>query len=178
LSSPDPKNDYIPRDWSPDGASLLYWEGDNTKALGYFGVYPLTGDSKPYRLFEELPSNIPDARFSPDGKWIAFTSDQSGHSEIYIAPFGRPGVPVQISTNGGQNARWMPDGNHLLYMATDHQVITVPLELGATVQAGERGRCSGCHLPPQTALWSLMLHAMAKDFCWRCRLDAPVRRSP
>ena len=138
LNSPDPKNDYIPRDWSPDGTSLLYWEGDNTKALGYFGVYPLTGNSKPYRLFEELPSTIPDARFSPDGKWIAFTSDQSGHSEIYVAPFGRSGAPVQISTNGGQNPRWMPDGRHLLYMAPDHQVITVPLELGAVVQAGEQ----------------------------------------
>ncbi len=138
LSSPDPKNDYVPRDWSPDGTSLLYWEADNEKALGYFGVYPLSGNSKPYRLFEELPSTIPDARFSPDGKWIAFTSDQSGHSEIYVAPFGRPGAPVQISTNGGQNARWMPDGKHLLYMAPDHQVITVPLELGATVQAAEQ----------------------------------------
>ena len=138
LSSPDPKNDYIPRDWSPDGTSLLYWEGDNEKGSGYFGVYPLTGNSKPYRLFEELPSTIPDARFSPDGKWIAFTSDQSGHSEIYVAPFGRAGVPVQISTNGGQNARWMPDGKHLLYMAPDHQVITVSLELGAAVQAGEQ----------------------------------------
>lgn len=173
LSSPDPRNDYIPRDWSPDGTSLLYWESDNTKALGYFGVYPLTGNSKPYRLFEELPSNIPDARFSPDGKWIAFTSDQSGHSEIYVAPFGRPGAPVQISTNGGQNARWMPDGKHLLYMATDHQVITVPLELGATVQAGEQRALF--RLPP-TPSNSPLEFDVARDGK-RLLLAAPVGRA-
>jgi Tol biopolymer transport system component len=117
--------------------------------LGYFGVYPLTGNSKPYRLFEELPSNIPDARFSPDRKWIAFTSDHSGHSEIYVAPFGRPGAPVQISTNGGQNARWMPDGKHLLYMAPDHEVINVSLDLGATVQPGQQRPLFHLPSPPK-----------------------------
>jgi eukaryotic-like serine/threonine-protein kinase len=186
LNSPNTKNDYIPRDWSPDGTSLLYWEADNEKRLGYFGVYPLTGNSQPHRLFEELPSNrdarVPsnmrDARFSPDGKWIAFTSDQPGHSEIYVAPFGRPDTPVQISTNGGRNARWMPDGKHLLYMAPDHQVITVPLELGDTVQAGAQRCCSSCHPPLQIATWSLMLHAMEKDFWWRRRLDVRARLSP
>jgi len=138
LSSPDPKNDYIPRDWSPDGTSLLYWEADNERAFGYFGVYPLKDNSKPYRVFEQLPSNIPDARFAPNGKWIAFTSDQSGHSEIYVAPFGRPGAPVQISTNGGQNARWLPDGKHLLYMTPNGRVVSVSLDFGATAQAGEQ----------------------------------------
>ena len=160
LSSPNPENDYYPRDWSPDDTSLLYWEFDNEKATGYFGVYPLVGNAKPYRLFNGLPSNIADARFSPDGKWIAFTSDHSGQSEVYVAPFGRAGAPVQISTAGGQNARWMPDGKHLLYMAPDHQVITVPLGLGATVEAGQQ---RALFQLPVTSLKSPLEFDVARD---------------
>jgi len=146
LSSPDPKNDYVPMDWSPDGAALLYWESDNQNQIGRYGVYPLAANAKPYPLFENLTRNVQDARFSPDGKWIAFSSDQSGRSEVYVAPFGTSGRAVQVSTKGGQNVRWMPDGKHLLYLAADYWVVSTALKLGENAQAV--GQHSLFQLPP------------------------------
>jgi len=171
LSSPNPKNDYVAVDWSPDGKALLYWESDNETASGRFGIYPLIGNSKPQLLFEKQSSNLPDARFSPDGKWIAFISDRSGRSEIYVAPFGRPGAPVQISTHGGQNVRWTPDGKNLLYMAADYQIIRIPLGLGATVQAGEQSVLF--QLPPIPGMNSPLGFEVAPDGK-RLLVNAPV----
>jgi Tol biopolymer transport system component len=138
LRSPDLRNHYVPMDWSPDGAALLYWESDNQNQIGRYGVYPLAANARPYRLFENLTSNVRDARFSPDGKWIAFSSDQSGRSEVYVAPFGTSGGAVQVSTKGGQNVRWMPDGKHLLYLAADYRVVSTALKLGENAQAAEQ----------------------------------------
>lgn len=138
LSSPDPKNDYVPMDWSPDGAALLYWESDNQDGVCRYGVYPVAANAKPYPLFEKLTSHVRDARFSPDGKWIAFSSDQSGRSEVYVAAFGTSGRAVQVSTKGGQNVRWMPDGKRLLYLGADYRVVSTTLKLGENAQAVEQ----------------------------------------
>ena len=146
LGSPELRNDYIPMDWSSDGAALLYWESDNQNQIGHYSIYPLTGSARPYPLFEKLTSNVPDARFSPDGKWIAFSSDQSGRSEVYLAPFGTSGRAVQLSTKGGQNVRWMPDGKHLLYLAADYRVVSTALKLGENAQIVEQH--SLFQLPP------------------------------
>ena len=146
LRSLDPRNDYSPMDWSSDGAALLYWESDNQDPIGHYSIYALAANAKPNPLFEKLTSNVPDARFSPDGKWIAFSSDQSGRSEVYVAPFGTAGTPVQISTKGGQNVRWMPDGKHLLYLAADYRVVSTALKLGENAQAVEQH--SLFQLPP------------------------------
>jgi len=70
LPSPDPRNDYVPMDWSPDGTALLYWEADNQNQIGRYSIYPLAGNSKPYPVFGKLTSNVPDARFSPDGNGL------------------------------------------------------------------------------------------------------------
>jgi dipeptidyl aminopeptidase/acylaminoacyl peptidase len=82
LASPDPRNNYFPMDWSSDGAALLYWEFDNRNQFGRYVIYPLAANARPYPLFEKLTSNVGDARFSPAGKWMAFSADQSGRSEV------------------------------------------------------------------------------------------------
>ena len=138
LGSPDLRNNYVPMDWSPDGAALLYWEFDNQNQIGRYGIYPLAANVEPYPLFGTLTSNVRDARFSPDGKWIAFSSDQSGRSEVYVAPFGTSGRAVQVSPKGGQNVRWMPDGKHLLYLAADYRVVSTTLKLGENAPAVEQ----------------------------------------
>jgi serine/threonine protein kinase len=173
LPSRDPRNDYVPMDWSPDGTALLYWEADNQNQIGRYSIYPLAGNSKPYPLFGKLTSNVPDARFSPDGKWIAFSSDQSGRSEVYVAPFGSSGTAVQISTKGGQNVRWMPDGKHLLYLAADHQVVSTALALGENAQAVEEHALFQVPPAPANSAFAFEIAPAGK----RLLVTAPVGRA-
>jgi Tol biopolymer transport system component len=174
FGSLDLRNDYVPMDWSSDGAALLYWESDNQNQIGHYSIYALAANAKPYPVFEKLTSNVPDARFSPDGKWIAFSSDQSGRSEVYVAPFGPSGTAVQISTKGGQNVRWMPDGKHLLYLAADYRVVSTALKLGENAQAVEQH--SMFQLPPTRNENGALCFEIAPDRK-RLLLAAPVGRA-
>jgi serine/threonine protein kinase/Tol biopolymer transport system component len=173
LASPDSRNDYFPMDWSPDGTALLYWESDNQNQIGRYSIYPLAGNSKPYPLFGKMTSNVADARFSPDGKWIAFSSDQTERSEVYIAPLAGSGTAVQISTKGGQNVRWMPYGKHLLYLAADHQVVSTALALGEDAQAVEEHALFQLPLTPANSPLAFEIAPDGK----RLLLAAPVGRA-
>ncbi|HKU28479.1 MAG TPA: protein kinase, partial [Candidatus Sulfotelmatobacter sp.] len=168
----DPGNDYFPLDWSPNGTELLYWEIDNQNQIGRYGIYSITGNSKLYLVSGKL-TNVPDARFSPDGKWIALTSDESGRSEVYVAPLGASSARAKISTKGGENVRWMPDGKHLLYLAADHQVVRAVLKLGESAQVVEQH--SLFQLPPTPTNGQLSFE-IAPDGK-RLLLAAPVGRS-
>ena len=89
---------------------------------------PVSGDKKPIALvttsFDER-----DGQFSPDVRWVAFSSNESGRSEIYVQPFPGPGGKVQISTNGGAQPRWRHDGKEIFYIAADNTLISVPIKL-------------------------------------------------
>ena len=63
----------------------------------------------------ETPANEDEGRFSPDGKWIAYTSDQSGRGEVYVQGYPTPGERVQVSTNGGGRPLWRRDGRELFF---------------------------------------------------------------
>src|SRR5262249_2173060 len=97
-----------PLDWSFDGRFLLYRSTD-PKTLHDLWALPMDGDRTPFPVvrtnFQER-----DGQFSPDAKWIAYQSDESGRFEIYIQPFPGPGERVPISTNGGAQVRWRSDG--------------------------------------------------------------------
>src|SRR5262249_36630314 len=96
LKSTTPNN---PTDWSRDGHFILYDNAD-PKTLYDMWVLPLMGDRKP-QPFLQTPFNEQGGRFSPDGKWIAYISDESGRSEVYVQSFPPTGAKWQISTNGG-----------------------------------------------------------------------------
>jgi dipeptidyl aminopeptidase/acylaminoacyl peptidase len=99
---------------------------------------PLNEDRKPVAVvqteFEER-----DAQFSPDGKWIAYQSNESGRFEIYIQPFPGPGRREQASTNGGAQVRWRRDGKELFYIALDGRLMAVPIQARSNDQAFEVG---------------------------------------
>jgi Tol biopolymer transport system component len=76
-------------------------------------------------------------QFSPDGKWIAYSSTESGRWEIYVQPFPGPGTKSLVSTAGGISARWGPDGKELLYIALDDQLMAVPIQLASDGQSAE-----------------------------------------
>jgi hypothetical protein len=89
-------------------------------------VLPLTGERKPY-LFLQTEFNETHAQFSPDGRFVCYTSDESGRAEVYVQSFPAAGGKWQISTGGGDQAQWRRDGKELFYMAPDKNLMAVPI---------------------------------------------------
>jgi len=123
-----------PRDWSSDGKFILF-ERSDPKTGSYLWVLPLFGDRKPIPFhqteFQEL-----DGRFSPNGRWIAYDSNESGKREVYVQPFPASAGKWQISTNGGSDPIWRPDGKELFYLATDGKIMAELVKADATFEAG------------------------------------------
>jgi serine/threonine protein kinase/Tol biopolymer transport system component len=130
LKSDHPKT---PTDWSSDGRFLLYYDQDPTTKFDLW-VLPLSGDKKPIP-FLQTEFNELEGVFSPDGKWIAYQSDESGRYEVYVQPFPAGGKS-QISRSGGTRPRWRRDGRELFYLDTDGKMMAVDLRTGASFQAG------------------------------------------
>jgi len=122
-----------PYDWSPDGQSLIYRSVSLQTKADIF-VLPLTGERKPVP-FVQTPFNEYDARLSPDGKWLAYVSDQSGRREVYVDRFPGGGQRSQISNSGGRAPRWHPNGRELFYLA-DQKLMALPVKSGDKFEAG------------------------------------------
>jgi Tol biopolymer transport system component len=113
----DPEGRYVlPMSWSPDGRFLLYVESDSetrgTNANNDLWVLPTDG-SEP-RVFLQTEFSEIDPRFSPDGRWVAYSSNQSGPNEVYVRPFEGAGE-FQISADGGASPEWNPTGGQLFF---------------------------------------------------------------
>jgi eukaryotic-like serine/threonine-protein kinase len=123
----------IPDDWSPDGKFIVY-ESRNPKTKLDLWLLPTSGDRHPVS-FLQTDFNEQQAQFSPDGKWIAYTSDVSGRPEVYVQTFPASGGPLRVSTAGGSQPKWRRDGRELFYMAPDRKLMAVEVKLGATFEA-------------------------------------------
>jgi Tol biopolymer transport system component len=109
-------------DLSPDGTRLVFH--GNTTGMGYdVGVVQHAGGAATQFVGQTTSTEI-DGRFSPDGKWIAYSSEDSGRFEVYVAPFPRSGGR-QISLTGGSEPHWRRDGRELFYLAADRKVMSV-----------------------------------------------------
>jgi hypothetical protein len=86
-------------------------------------VLPLSGNRKPFP-FLQTPFREDRSSFSPDGRWVAYGSDESGRFEVYVAPFPGPGGKRQLSTAGGGWPRWRRDGREIFYLAADNTLMT------------------------------------------------------
>jgi Tol biopolymer transport system component len=118
----------VPSDWSLDGRFLLYWSDADVWVL------PMTGDRKPF-AFTTTPFEEHSPRFSPDGRWIAYQSLETGGPQVYVRAFPGPGAKMQISTRGGDTPRWRRDGREL-YFQNERQLFAVSFDT-ATGRAGE-----------------------------------------
>lgn len=131
--SPVPDHNH-PMDWSLDGRYIAYdVEGRKTKWDVW--IVPLFGDQKPIP-FLESEFNEQQAQFSPNGRWVAYTSDESGRNEVYIESFPTLGGKLQVSTAGGSKPRWRRDGKELFYIARDRKLMSVGIKPDATLEAG------------------------------------------
>jgi serine/threonine-protein kinase len=104
-----------PYSWSRDGQFIAYTEFRPDTGYDVM-VLPMQGDRKP-RPVAQRPFNETLPAFSPDGKWLALITDESGKFEVYIQPFPGPGERVQISTAGGESPVWARGGGELFYIA-------------------------------------------------------------
>jgi Tol biopolymer transport system component/tRNA A-37 threonylcarbamoyl transferase component Bud32 len=117
--------DKDPADWSSDGRFLLFVKAD-VNGTPDLWVYPLKPQGKPYPITETRFNEL-NARFSPDVRWIAYNSDESGQREVYVRPFPGPGERQQISIGGGRRPRWSRDGHKLYYETLDSRLMEVPV---------------------------------------------------
>jgi serine/threonine protein kinase/Tol biopolymer transport system component len=119
--------------WSPDGQLLAFIEISPT--TGYDIWVLRLGDHKA-QPFLQTPFNESVPRFSPDGRWLAYLSDESGRYEIYVQPYPGPGGKSQISTDGGTEPVWNPNGRELFYRIGD-KMMAVDITTQPSFTAGK-----------------------------------------
>src|SRR5262249_44958019 len=112
----------VPGSWSPDGQVVAFSEEDPATGWNIW-ILRLQGDRKP-QPFLQTPANEGGPTFSPDGRWLAYQSDESGRWEIYVRPFPSPGGKVQISTEGGAEPVWARNGRELFYRNGRKMMVT------------------------------------------------------
>jgi dipeptidyl aminopeptidase/acylaminoacyl peptidase len=108
--------------WSPD-ASWDIW------------ALPMDGSGEPFPVLQSEFAEV-RASFSPDGRWMAFESNESGDWEVYVIQFPGPGGKWQVSTKGGSEPCWSADGREIFYLDATQNLVTVPVSTGATFKAG------------------------------------------
>jgi Tol biopolymer transport system component len=124
---------HTPGDWHPDGMLIAYEKTDSVTASDVW-ILPLTGERTP-TAFVKTRFNETAPRFSPEGRWIAYVSDEAGQPDVYVRPFPGPGEAHRISTGGGSHPRWRRDGKELFYVVSQ-RVMAVPVSTTASFDAG------------------------------------------
>jgi Tol biopolymer transport system component len=123
----------VPNDVSPDGTTLVFSEATEIGNWN-LALLALTG-SRARRPLLPSPFYLGNARFSPDGRFVAFDSDETGRLEVYVAPFPT-GAKVRVSAGGGMSSRWSRDGRELFYMSSDGHLVVVPIRTHPSLELG------------------------------------------
>jgi len=113
-------------DWSPAGDYLVYAALNPSNKLDLV-VLPMSGDRKPISLLHTV-SNESQGRIAPNGRWIAYVSDESGADEVYVQRFPSLGDKRIVSIGGGVEPMWRQDGKELFYLSPDYSIVSVPFE--------------------------------------------------
>jgi Tol biopolymer transport system component len=124
----------VPTDWSRDGRYIAYAQFAKDTGSDIW-VLPTFGDRKPI-LVLKTPFNEGNAVFSPDARFIAYASNESGRNEIYVRSFPGPGGKWQVSTAGGAEPHWSSDGMEITFRAPDQKVMAAEVRKGAAFEAG------------------------------------------
>jgi dipeptidyl aminopeptidase/acylaminoacyl peptidase len=124
----------IATDWSPYGQHIAFTRTGSTTGLDVW-VLPLAKDGVAFP-FAETRAVEDNAAFSPDGRWIAFQSSESGRDEVYVRAFPPAGDQYVVSRNGGTQPRWRGDGRELFFLAPDGSVMAAPIAFTPGFSAG------------------------------------------
>jgi Tol biopolymer transport system component len=118
-------------DWSRDGRYLIEENG-----AGGIWVVPFFGDRKPYLFLPAASGQPASGKVSPDGRWLAYRSNETHRNEIYVQTFPTPGGKWQVSINGGAQPVWSRDGKELYYLGLDGKLMAVEVRGEAKFEAG------------------------------------------
>jgi len=136
-----------PEDWSRDGRFIIYQiPGKKTGQDLWITPQPAQGEDSDRKPFPYLNSDFDErhGRFSPDGRLVAYSSNETGRDEVYVQSFPKSGVKFQISAGGGIEPQWRKDGTELFYIAEDRALTAVTVKLAASgpglLQVGQSKR--------------------------------------
>jgi eukaryotic-like serine/threonine-protein kinase len=122
------EEDKYPTSWSPDGKSVLFTRGKE--------LWTLAMPQAKSQLFLKTAGTLKNAQFSPDGRWVAYASNESGKWEIYVTSFPEAKGKWQLSNGGGEQPRWRGDGKELFFLSADGKMMATPVKTGANFDAG------------------------------------------
>jgi eukaryotic-like serine/threonine-protein kinase len=115
-------------DWSRDGKYVLFRKGNE--------LWHLSWPERVAKPLFQAKWTVRNAQFSPDGRWMAYASNETGSWEIYVSPFLSGNGKWQVSRGGGQEPRWRQDGKELFYVSADGKMMAVAVKTGASFEAG------------------------------------------
>jgi serine/threonine protein kinase/Tol biopolymer transport system component len=143
------KEPWIPDDSLPDGSGFLC-HPNSPRQISFI---PTSGSERAPRSVIEGQAITTQARVSPDGRWVAFASADSGRFEIYVQDFPKPSGRWQISTSGGIQPKWRRDGKELYYLGLDSALMAVPITLGVLAEVGKAHVLFRTRVEPSTGLF-------------------------
>jgi serine/threonine protein kinase len=156
-------------DWSPDGQDRLVGKDE--------ALYYLHGDSPELKPLLPARNGVHNAQFSPDGRWIAYSSNETGTREIYISPFPSVSSKWLVSRGGGTEPRWRHDGKELFYLSPEGKVMAVSVKLATTVEPGTPIALFQPHLHQSISAMDVVSYDVAPDgqrFLVNVKEDAPT----
>ncbi len=153
-----------PSDWSADGRNIVFTVAHPRTGFDIWTM-PADGVDKPKPLIN-TPAKEQGGKLSADGKLLAFTSNESGHSEIYVTPFPPDGRRWKVSADGGQEAHWRRDGKELFYISLDYGLMAI--SVGGTSRVPAFGPpkllFGGNYSEPTVVVWHAEPSADGKQF--------------
>jgi serine/threonine protein kinase/Tol biopolymer transport system component len=167
LTIADTVNPPIPNDWSPDGRFIAYeMLNHDVGNRADVWILPLTGDKKPFP-FVEGPGAQTNPAFSPDGRWIAYSSDESGSDQVYVQPFPATGGRFQVSKIAGTQPLWRADGKELFFLAAG-TIMAAAIDTTREFEAGEpqtlfAGIAAGSSATASVAIVGRRQYAVTRD---------------
>jgi Tol biopolymer transport system component len=121
------------QDVTPDGKTLVFAERVGYGAWDLFAVDAAGGPAQPLL---QTPFDEIDLRISPDGRSVAFVSNEPGRAEVFVAPFPRLGERVRVTQEGARAPRWSRDGRELFYLTPDRRLVAVSVRAGSSLELG------------------------------------------
>src|SRR5262245_13115874 len=146
----------LPSDWSPDGRFITYSPSASSSDVW---ILPLTGDRKPFALVQ-TPFSERNGAFSPDGRWIAYQSNETGQSQVYVRPFPPTAKKWLVSIDGGEQPTWRGDGKELFFLAPDSKMMAATVD---TSRQFETGTPQALFVAPALGPTNSRQYAVSKD---------------
>ena len=164
----------IPTDWSKDGKYVAFYVRDSAanKSDPQRVIQILKADAKVTTPFPACDCDEWQAAFSPNVRWIAYTSDVSGRKEVYIRPFPfHNGVTIPVSTDGGSMPRWSSDGRQLFYVSSDQDLMAVAFNEKSRATAQPVKLFHASFERPGTVVYSYAVNSDSSRFLVRSTID-------